>query len=507
MKNQHLPALALLSLMCACQGLQQASFDPNTIHQAFDGRQYTLEKLVKKPGGYARIGTNTLRYYPHATYELDHEDDGFFYVRQYVPVPVTAIKTRESEVVIPFQLQVSRDYVWQPFDAGLPRSGQWRDGFAIADVNGDGHLDIIFGPARKSFAGPAIFLGDGRGSWSRWSALTFPRFAFDYGGAAAADFDGDGKTDIALGVHLRGLAAFKGNGSGSFTDQGADLPFSLGSQAPAFSSRKVLSVNWDAADKPSLVALNEGLSRSTTNRIPDGVVVYHYLDKSWSRTLGDTRLQRATLLAAIPSGKRFAVAHAVAPDGTWTVSERFSGEWRDYRIVGMPANAQITAMAIGEPSRSAPPLFAVAWREYGSAAWWIHTAVVRKGATGDWQLVKLATVKDNNDVRALAFARLRPGVALDLVSVNEVGKLELFRQGTGGTFTQDQGLLPPDWRAGCQGYDLQARDLDGDGIDELIVAFAGEGTALTRATECTSGGAIQAFKLVQAGGSQGTRSN
>jgi hypothetical protein len=498
MKIRHFSALALLSMVAACQNILHAPFNPNTIHLAKDGRQYRLEQLVKKPGSYARVGANSLRYFPHATYELDYEDEAFFYVRQYVSVAVKPIKTRESATVTPFHLTASAHYAWQPFDVGLPRSGQWRDGFAISDVNGDGYLDIIFGPARKSFAGPTVFLGNGRGSWSRWAAITFPRFAFDYGGATAADFDGDGRVDVAFGVHLRGLAAFKGNGHGEFTVQGTDLPFVSGNQTPVFSSRKVWSVRWGPRDQPALMALNEGLSTATVGRISDGAVLYHYSDGKWIRALGETRLQRATLSAATSTGTRFAVTHAVAPDGAWTISERFAGTWRDHRISGMPVNAQLTAMAIGESSSDAPSLFAIAWREYGSAAWWVNTAVVRKAASGDWQLVKLATVKDNNDVRALAFARLRAGAALDLVTVNEAGTLELFREGEDGTFTHDQSLLSPEWRAGCQGYDLQTRDLDGDGIDEVIVAFAGEGTALTRGTECTSGGAIQAFKIATA---------
>ncbi len=498
MTFRRISALALLTAVTGCQSLLQPPFDANAIHLAKDGRQYTLEQLIKKPGAYTRTGTNMLRYFPYATYELDHEDEHFFYVRQYAAVPVRAINARESATATAFELTASREYTWQPFDAGLPRSGQWRDGFAIADVNGDGHSDIIFGPARKSFSGPAAFVGNGHGRWSRWSDMAFPRFPFDYGGAIATDFDGDGKIDIAFGVHLRGLAAFKGDGAGRFTIHSTDLPFAAGGQAPVFSSRRVLAVNWDVDRKPALMALNEGLSHAKTGRILDGVVIYQYQNETWRRTLGDTRLQRATLMATVPSGNRFAVANAVASDGTWTVSERIAGSWRDHRVSGMPVNAQLTAMAIGDSGNGLPPSFAVAWREYGSSAWWVHTAVIRQHSSGDWQIVNLATVKDNNDVRALAFARLRASNALALVSVNDAGTLEIFREGSDGKFTHDQALLSPDWRAGCKGYDLQAHDLDGDGIDEVVVAFAGESSALARATECVSGGAIQAFKLVPA---------
>ena len=60
-----------------------------------------------------------------------------------------------------------------PFGEGLPQSGQWRDGFAVADMNGDGHLDIVHGPPRKSFGTPVIFLGNGKGSWRRWQEASW----------------------------------------------------------------------------------------------------------------------------------------------------------------------------------------------------------------------------------------------------------------------------------------------------------------------------------------------
>src|SRR5256885_7736606 len=79
-----------------------------------------------------------------------------------------------------------------PFSAGLPTAGQWRNGFDIADMNEDGHPDIVHSPARKSPGAPVIFLGDGKGNWRRWSEARFAPLPYDYGDAAVGDFNGDG---------------------------------------------------------------------------------------------------------------------------------------------------------------------------------------------------------------------------------------------------------------------------------------------------------------------------
>lgn len=95
----------------------------------------------------------------------------------------------------------------------------------------------------------------------------------------------------------------------------------------------------------------------------------------------------------------------------------------------------------------------------------------------------------------MTFARLDPEEPPALVTADSQGYLRVFRQRRDRDFVSEQDIPPPQWRNGCQGYDLQAKDVDADGVDELVVAFAGEGSALTRSVECANGGAIQVFKL------------
>ena len=57
----------------------------------------------------------------------------------------------------------------EPFGTGLPQRGQWRHGFDIADMNGDGFADLLHGPPRKGDGRPVVFLGDGRGGFAPWA--------------------------------------------------------------------------------------------------------------------------------------------------------------------------------------------------------------------------------------------------------------------------------------------------------------------------------------------------
>jgi hypothetical protein len=144
------------------------------------------------------------------------------------------------------------------FGRGLPSSGQWREGFAIADMNGDGYPDIIHGPPRKApGAGPVIFLGDGKGSWSRWREARFPPLAYDYGDVQVGDFNGDGHQDLAFVVHLRGLIALLGDGKGGFRDASEGLDFALGGKT-AFSSITLRLVDWSGDGRPDILAFGEG---------------------------------------------------------------------------------------------------------------------------------------------------------------------------------------------------------------------------------------------------------
>ena len=148
-------------------------------------------------------------------------------------------------------------------NTGLPGEGLWRANFVMADMNGDGILDIVAPPARLGGDGkPHVWLGDGKGRFTAWP-LSFveegrkrPDFAVDYGGIAVGDIDGDGKMDIVTASHNGGLVSLFGDGTGGFTVSRRGLP------QRDFSSQAVALVDVDGDGRLDIVASRDILDNS-----------------------------------------------------------------------------------------------------------------------------------------------------------------------------------------------------------------------------------------------------
>lgn len=485
--------LVVSALVAGCQPIAPLVLqDGAAIELNVDGRRYRVERLDKKQGGYAWVGETTIRYYPHGIYEVARHDDRYFYVKQYLPAvtqPVLADSPPER-IVLP----VSTHFQWSSFDNGLPRRGQWRDNFAVADVNGDGFPDLIFTPARKTLGYPAIFLGNGRGEWRRWAEANFPPIAFDYGGAAVADFNGDGHQDIAFGMHLLGVTALTGNSRGEFRDYSTDLPRKTRTEPHALSSRKIIAYDWDGDGHPDLLVQNERLGADPARSISDGMVVYLNRADKWVRSPSEKPLVTAGLVAVERSAKRLAVIDLSAPEGKLKINERMGGQWTVHDVPGFVSGAQFTAFAITNSVEGKNAVFAVAYRAHSADGWWSYIDVIVR-QNGAWKRIALHAVPGAQETHVIDFARLRLGDFHDLVSLLANGQVNVYRQVGEAAYSQDQSISVPEWRFGCQGYGMRVSDVDGDGIDELIAAFAGESSALAKQPECVSGGGIQIYKV------------
>ena len=152
---------------------------------------------------------------------------------------------------------------------GLPTSGSWRNGADLADMNGDGNLDIVLPPQRAGNGVPSIYLGDGKGGWRLWPTRFSERL--NYGSVVAADFNKDKKMDLAFSVHLSGVAIFHGNGKGEFKEVFYDR---------AFPSRRIVATDVDRDGWTDVVAITEGpTGRSGDPKAKEYTALRGYLNR------------------------------------------------------------------------------------------------------------------------------------------------------------------------------------------------------------------------------------
>lgn len=377
----------------------------------------------------------------------------------------------EAEVVPPaFQKSLS----FEPRNEGLPSGGRWQMGFAVGDMNEDGHPDLVFPPRRKGYpATPLVLLGDGDGSFEQWDEARWPSSVrLDYGGVETADVDGDGHQDIVLAVHFGPQFVFFGSGEGDFT-RVERLP----SPDPRISSRAVTAADFDGDGETDLAFVAEiDYDLKTNETIDDGAsvwVLYREGD-SWK-----------TVSEGFPPSQIADVIRATDVDGDGrtdlVVSSNNVGErrliylnqgdrkWRSAPFNGVLSSAYHYNVEAGQNEVfSTFVQFALiegktsvingiiaypfAFREEG---WMDGTPVV-------WD-------RERTEVFfRIALGDLNGDGRFDMVAGRKTGGLEVYVQLPDGGFIKE---IAPELEKAAVAYDLRLLDLDGDGRDDIVAAF------------------------------------
>jgi polysaccharide export outer membrane protein len=97
-----------------------------------------------------------------------------------------------------------------PVESGPTISGKYMD-VLVADVNNDGNLDLI-GSGWGTHGALRLWLGDGTGKWSS----TDPLGKGSFYGLNIGDLNSDGHFDIFAGSYRKGVRIFLGDGRGNF---------------------------------------------------------------------------------------------------------------------------------------------------------------------------------------------------------------------------------------------------------------------------------------------------
>ena len=364
------------------------------------------------------------------------------------PKNPAAVRAKFAQPACPdVRIPASEKFTATPFDTGLPASGQWRDGFDLADMNGDGILDVVHGPPRKGKPLPAIFLGDGHyAPWGEGLAFDVPERHVD---------------------------------------------------TPLFTSRNLAVVDWDGDGKPDILALNEGPTRYATGAPAQALALWVNRYGYWDRAQPENPLQ--TFGDSLAVGDVDGDGRPDALLGTQVAGSRLVlqiGDAKGYHsreLRSLPLDAAVTAVALHDFDRDGRAEALVAPRAVDGSRFCMSLHHVAFDAAADERDLPLWGEASRDPISAIATGDVDRDGREDIVAVRQGGQI-LFFAGRKDGFSHDLALAPEPDLVDCAAYDARLADLDGDGAPELLVSYAGDdiGTGTNR---CRSGGGFRAWRL------------
>lgn len=478
-----------------------------------EGRRYKIV-LLSKSLPHLRLDATTLRTVWGFSVDLAGEDEQNFLVKSYetgegkgpAPTRLSEDEKRAAAETFRFERREEQRLVLERFDDGLPTSGQWRNQFALADMNGDGMLDILHGPPRRRPGPPVIFLGDGKGHWRRLDDAVFPRQRYDYGAAVAGDFDGDKRLDIALGMHLLGISGLRQVGPGRWDGASQGMDALEGQPSTAFSSHALLPVDWDRDGRTDVLALGEGPRLEVRPAAPqairapsNGLLLYRSRgDGSWERRPGPQSaagLFGDQLVALRLADGTRAVVAATNARGRRDLLFVPGAPYEQRTLEALRPDALVYALAVGDFDGNSQEDLGVGYAAYAGEAWYSGLDVLMQDRRGRFERLTVWNEAGSWGVTALGAGDLDKDGRADIVALTGDGRTRVFRSAGSGTFTLEPGELTERADA-CRGSHVALADLDRDGRADIVASFAGEQEGFAGFTHsgCAGEGFMRAWR-------------
>jgi hypothetical protein len=453
-----------------------------------------VEAVPKQEGSYELLSNNRVRIYARGEFVLDHEDAKNLYIVIYAP-PATIDPTfpvRPPPILSATPVRVATGALrLTDIGHGLPHRGQWREHFAVGDILGDGSTQIVSGPARKSGGAPVVFR-EQAGDWQR-IALHVPAGHYDYGGVAIADFDGDGRNDLVLAMHLTGFSVLRATATGDFERIDTGLPH-RGDAALSGSGHAALALPTPPHEPAPLLLLQEpGVSAPNAQRAP-ALANFHYTRQGFVNEAIAANPFPGNDLTFVPASAKckakLAVGSAVAgaPTVLQTADEK---TWTTRAVESFPdPQAIVSAVALGDVDGDGCTDFAVAYSSRVDNTW--HSVVdIYLDRNTTWKRINLLDAARDDRVTAMTVGE-NSGNPL-LLTLDNVGTVRGYRvAGESAELVID--VPAPQWRKGCSGSDIRALPGDASGHLRIAASFAGEPT-MGHFDRCREGGGIEAWRI------------
>jgi hypothetical protein len=352
-------------------------------------------------------------------------------------------------------------------------------GIASGDFKGDGNTDFVVGnfPVFGQHAGYiTVFLSDGKGALSPGvnygSALTSFQFQF----VAVGDFNGDGKLDIAATDAANGgVQIFTGNGDGTFT-VGSTYPTDTGT----YSTLGIIAGDFNGDGKTDLAVVNN--SGSTNGDV--GVLINNGtggFNPVVNYPTGTTSATLATeITTADVNGDKIldliVPQYGGATPGTTVLILLGKGDGTFPTSQSASVGNNPYAAAIGDINGDGKVDLAVTIDDQTSS----HNqgiAVALGNGDGTFQAATLLQSTGQSQV----FDLPGPGY-VKLVDVNRDGNLDLLYTNrslstVGVMYGKGDGTFgsPVEYPAGSFAYDLAFADVNGDGVPDVVTSGSKKG--------------------------------